>query len=316
MRELPETIETVRAFSRFYTATVGTLEEGLLKSSLTLPEARLLFEIANAESPTATGLASQLKLDLGYISRLIARFEERGLIRRNVSAMDARQNEISLTNAGRKQFQAIDQRSNEEVAQLISGLTPAEQRKLADSMLSIEMLLQPKKKRSSSSAPFVLRSHHPGDMGWIIHRHGALYAQEYGWDQRFEALVAKIAADFIEQYDPQCERCWIAEQEGAFAGCVFLVKDRTAEKTAKLRLLLVEPSARGAGLGRTLVRQCTEFARLAGYSRIVLWTNNVLTAARHIYENEGYCLKQEEQHESFGKKLIGQNWELPLTGPV
>lgn len=313
MRELPGTIETVRAFTRFYTAIMGTLNEGLLQSSLTLAEARVLFEIANSEKLTATEVSSKLKLDLGYVSRILARFDERGLIRRNVSAMDARQNEISLTTTGRKQFDAVDRRSNEEVAQLLSGLAPAELQKLAHSMRSIEMLLQPGKKRSSSTQPFVLRSHHPGDMGWIIHRHGALYAQEYGWDQRFEALVAKIAADFIEQYDPRCERCWIAEQEGAFAGCVFLVKDRTAEKTAKLRLLLVEPSARGAGLGRTLVRQCTEFARLAGYSRIVLWTNSLLTSARRIYEGEGYRLRQEEEHKSFGKKLTGQNWELLLT---
>lgn len=303
---------TVRRFNRFYTAAIGTLEEGLLRSSLTLAEARLLFEIATAERPTASEIAGRLKLDLGYVSRLLGRFEDRGLIRRKASSEDGRQSIISLTAAGRKEFKVIDQRSNQQVEEMLAPLGHEKQQKLVRAMLSIEEILGPEGDATTAARPFMLRNHRPGDMGWIVYRHGAIYAEEYGWDERFEALVARITAEFIEEYDGKSERCWIAERDGEFLGCVFLIRDRAAERTAKLRLLLVEPRARGLGVGRTLVRQCSQFAQKAGYARIVLWTNSVLTAARRIYEHEGYRLVREEKHESFGKKLTGQYWELEL----
>lgn len=305
-----ECIQTVRRFSRFYTARLGTLQEGLLNSRLSLAEARLLYEIATSDLPAASALATRLHLDPGYVSRLMARLQQRGLIRRRRSAADARQSLISLTTAGRKEFSTLDRRSSEEVAALLRPLSPEQRRRLMHAMGTVETLLDPAPPPNSS--PFVLRTHRPGDIGTVIHRHGLLYAQEYGWDERFEALVARVAADFIDHYDPTCERCWIAERDGEFLGCVFLVRERSAERTARLRLLLVEPSARGLGLGRVLVRQCSQFARQAGYQRIVLWTNSVLDAARHIYESEGYHLLREQEHESFGKKLTSQDWELLL----
>ncbi len=322
-------IQDVRRFSRFYTAHLGTLDEHLLKSSLSLAEARVLYEIATSPDGAASSLAERLRLDPGYLSRMLARFEERGLIRRRRSSADARQAIISLTAAGRKEFGTLDRRSSEQVAAMLAPLSVEERRRLTESMAVVETILDPAP--AVNRAPFILRGHRPGDMGEVVSRHGALYAQEYGWDERFEAMVARITADFIDQYDPACERCWIAERDGQFLGCVFLVKDRSkkpvedssghaadrmapsrAEKTARLRLLLVEPSARGLGLGRALVRQCTEFARQVGYERIVLWTNSVLDAARHLYECEGYRLLGEEHHDSFGKKLTSQDWELML----
>ena len=325
-------IQDVRRFSRFYTAHLGTLDEHLLKSALTLAEARVVYEIATSADSTASGLADRLHLDPGYLSRLLARFEQRGFIRRRHSAADARQAIISLTAAGRKEFATLDRRSSEQVAAMLAPLSAEQRRRLTESMAVVETILDPAP--VPNRAPFILRSHRPGDMGVVVSRHGALYAQEYGWDERFEAMVACITADFIDQYDPACERCWIAERDGAFLGCVFLVKDRAKkpvgnpgpgehqtvdssvpgrpQKTARLRLLLVEPSARGFGLGRALVRQCSEFARQAGYERIVLWTNSVLDAARHLYECEGYRLLGEEHHDSFGKKLTSQDWELTL----
>jgi len=308
-----ETVQAIRRFGRFYTAAIGTLQEGFLKSSLTLAEARLLYEIASADGPTASQLAGKLKLDMGYVSRLLTRFDERGLIRRKASEADARRSIISLSRAGRKEFAALDRQSNEQIAGLIAALGPEKQRKLVESMAAIESILG----AETTARPYLLRTHRIGDMGWIVHRHAVLYAQEYGWDERMETLAARITADFLDQYDPACERCWIAERGSGgvreFLGCVFLVKDRSKKKTAKLRLLLVEPSARALGVGRTLVQQCTRFAKEAGYARIVLWTNSVLHAARRIYEREGYRLVEEQEHESFGKNLTAQNWELELS---
>ncbi|MFY9745298.1 MAG: helix-turn-helix domain-containing GNAT family N-acetyltransferase [Acidobacteriaceae bacterium] len=310
MTEIDETVQAVRRFSRFYTALMGTLDEGFLRTALSFPESRALYEISTSGHPAASAIAAGLRLDAGYVSRLLARLEERGLIRRRISSVDARQSAIFLTAAGRKEVAALDARSSQLVSEMLSPCSEEQRRKLVDAVTTIESILGVSASRDQH--PFVLRTHRPGDMGMVVHRHGALYAQEYGWDERFEALVARITADFIDEYDRQCERCWIAERDGEFLGCVFLVKDRSAERTAKLRLLLVEPSARGLGLGRALVRQCTQFARQAGYERIVLWTNSVLTAARRIYEREGYNLVREEDHESFGRKLTGQYWELRL----
>ncbi len=303
-------VQAVRRFTRFYTAALGTLDEGLLHSPLSLPEARLLYEIANAEEPTVTEIAQRLRLDLGYVSRLLSRLEERKLIRRKSSEKDARQILIVLTAAGRKQFATLDQRSSEQVKALMEPLSLVQREMLVRSMGTIEGILGGVE--AASRKPFVLRTHRPGDMGWVVSRQALLYTREYGWDERYEALAARIVADFIEQYEPARERCWIAERDGEPMGCVFLVRERAEEKTARLRLLHVEATARGLGLGRALVQQCTEFARQVGYERIVLWTNSVLTAARHLYEEEGYKLLQEEEKENFGKKLTSQTWELRL----
>lgn len=301
-------IASIRRFNRLYTRAIGTLQEGLLQSSLTLPEARVLYEIASRNQPAASEIAASLKMDVGYLSRILSAFAARNLITRRPSKNDGRQALLSLTKTGQKQFATLDRRSNEQIGQMIHPFTEEQRRRLVAAMNSIESLLG----EAPDPEPYILRPHRPGDMGWVVQRHGALYAQEYGWDERFEALVAHITADFIDNFDPQRERCWIADCQGESLGCVFLIKDEKHQDTARLRLLLVEPSARGLGLGRTLVQQCSSFARQAGYRRITLWTNSVLDAARHIYQNEGYRLIGEDPHHSFGKALVGQNWELDL----
>lgn len=318
-------IASIRQFNRFYTQLIGTLNEGLLESELSLAEARVLYELANRNESTASEIAADLNLDMGYLSRILRSFSTAKLIRRDRSKTDGRQTLLSLTPAGQRQFKLLNQRSSEQVRKILKPLSPQHQTRLVSSMSTIESLLN---KKQPVSSPTTLRQHRPGDMGWVVERHGALYAQEYGWDQRFEALVARIAADFIDHYDPTCERCWIAERNGERLGCVFLVRDtespasiktevpsedtRRGEKTARLRMLLVEPSARGLGLGRTLVQQCTAFARASGYRRIVLWTNSILDSARHIYEREGYRLVGEKPYSAFGKDLTSQDWQLDL----
>jgi DNA-binding MarR family transcriptional regulator/GNAT superfamily N-acetyltransferase len=315
---VPETqIASVRRFSRFYTHLLGTLNEDLLHSALSLTEARVLYELANRSQPTASEIATHLNLDLGYLSRILRSFSAAKLIRRHASKSDRRQNLISLTPAGRSRFETLNLRSSQQVGEMLAPLSPPQRHRLVDSMAAIESLLDPSPQTSETPAtgPVILRGHKPGDIGWVIERHGLLYAQEYGWDERFEALVARIGADFIDQLEPSLERCWIAERESTRQGCVFLVRDREQSAslpTARLRLLLVEPSARGIGLGRTLVQQCTAFARSAGYRRIVLWTNSVLTSARRIYEQEGYRLLREKPYTAFGKDLVSQDWELRL----
>jgi DNA-binding MarR family transcriptional regulator/GNAT superfamily N-acetyltransferase len=318
-------IASIRKFNRFYSQLIGTLNEGLLESELSLAEARVLYEIAKRNEPTASEIAADLNLDMGYLSRILRSFSTAKLIRRHRSKTDGRQAILSLTPAGQRQFKLLNERSSEQVRQILKPLSPQQQTQLVGSMSAIESLLN---RKQPVSSPITLRQHRPGDMGWVIERHGALYAQEYGWDQRFEALVARIAADFIDRYDPTCERCWIAERNGERLGCVFLVRDtessasrktgvpsestRWGEKTARLRMLLVEPSARGLGLGRTLVQQCTAFARTAGYRRIVLWTNSILDSARRIYEHEGFKLLREKPYSAFGKDLTSQDWQLDL----
>jgi DNA-binding MarR family transcriptional regulator/GNAT superfamily N-acetyltransferase len=306
--EINNQISSIRRFNRFYTRAIGTLQEGLLESPLSLPEARVLYEIASRNQPTASEIAAALKMDLGYLSRILSTFTARKLIIRKTSPNDARQTLLSLTKAGQQQFATLDRRSNHQIKQMVQPFTPEQRSRLVAAMNSIESLLGD----TPSPEPYILRPHRPGDIGWVVARHGALYAQEYGWDQRFEALVARITADFIDHFDPQRERCWIADRSGESLGCVFLVKDPKLTDTARLRLLLVEPGARGLGLGRTLIQECTHFARQAGYRKITLWTNSVLDAARHLYQREGYRLVSEEPHRSFGKNLVGQHWELPL----
>jgi DNA-binding MarR family transcriptional regulator/N-acetylglutamate synthase-like GNAT family acetyltransferase len=300
-------VGAVRRFNRFFTRRIGVLREGLLHSPYSLTEARILFEIANGEDLTASDLARELGLDPGYLSRILARLDQQGLIDKVRSADDGRRRLLALTQQGEQAFAPLDSRSREEVSEMLGGLSAADRRRLLESMRIIESVLQ---KSFKYSEPFVLRAHEAGDMGWIVHRHGVLYAREYGWDERFEALVARIVADFVDNFDPAKERCWIAEMRGDIVGCVFVVNGGDA--VAKLRLLLVESEARGLGLGTRLVEECIRFARDCGYEKITLWTNSVLHAARHIYEEHGFQLVEEEEHHSFGHDLVGQNWELEL----
>jgi DNA-binding MarR family transcriptional regulator/N-acetylglutamate synthase-like GNAT family acetyltransferase len=307
-KEDPRTrIDAIRRFNRFFTRRIGVLREGLLHTPYSLTEARILFEIANHHDLTASDLSRELGLDPGYLSRILAGLERRDLIERTPSESDARRLLLALTPEGRDAFSLLDARSREEVAEMLGELSEEEQQRLLEAMRTIERILD---KGLKYSEPFFLRTHEPGDMGWVVHRHGVLYAWEYGWDERFEALVARIVADFINNLDPARERCWIAEMEGERVGCVFVVK--ASDEVAKLRLLLVEPKARGLGLGSRLVKECIRFARSRGYKTLTLWTNSVLDAARHIYEEQGFVLVEEEEHHSFGKGLVGQNWKLAL----
>jgi len=312
-----ERVETVRAFNRFYTRRIGVLHENLLDSSFTLTESRLLWELAHGTSATATELARSLDLDAGYLSRLLAGFKQRGLIKATRSKDDGRQMHLSLTAAGRRAFAPLDTRSQQQVGALLGSLAEPQQQQLLQAFAQIGRLLDTPDERAAR-APYLLRAQRPGDIGWVVARHGALYAQEYRWDMRFESLVARIAADFVDRFDATREACWIAERDGINVGCVFLVQSRddsTGEPlpgVAQLRLLLVEPSARGLGIGARLVAECSRFARQAGYRSIRLWTNDVLSAARHLYRKEGYVLTASERHHSFGHDLVGQTWELAL----
>jgi len=302
-----ERIGDVRQFNRFFTRQIGVLREGLLHSPYPLTDARILFELGQTDQLTASRLGRELGLDAGYLSRILARLEQQGLIEKVRSENDGRQLLLSLSSVGREAFALLDQRSREEVSEMLNDLSEEDQQRLLKAMQTIESVLT---KGFKFSEPFVLRPHEPGDMGWVAHRHGVLYAQEYGWDEHFEALVAKIVADFIIEYNPARERCWIAEMDGEIIGSVFVVQ--SSETVAKLRLLLVEPKARGLGLGTRLVEECIRFARRRGYQKMMLWTNNVLLEARHIYVKTGFQLVAEETHHSFGHDLIGETWELVL----
>jgi DNA-binding MarR family transcriptional regulator/GNAT superfamily N-acetyltransferase len=305
--DIRQRVEAVRRFNRFYTQQIGVLQERLLRSPFSLTEVRILYELAHRQKLTATELGKELGLDGGYLSRILRGFEKRGLIGRTPSEADGRQSHLGLTEEGRDAFAPINARSHDEVAAALSNLSTAQQKRLVEAMHTIERVLgaQPEQK-----ALYLLRPHRPGDMGWVVHRHGLLYSQEYGWDDQFEALVASVVAKFIQHYDPKRERCWIAEKGGEPVGSVFLVKQ--SKTAAKLRLLLVEPKARGLGLGARLVSECVGFARQVGYRKIMLWTNSVLYAARHIYEEAGFRLIHKEHHHSFGHDLIGETWELKL----
>jgi DNA-binding MarR family transcriptional regulator/GNAT superfamily N-acetyltransferase len=308
MTELSEErIGTVRQFNRFFTRQIGVLREGLLHSPYPLTDARILFELGQCNQVTASRLGRELGLDAGYLSRILARLEQQGLLEKVRSENDGRQLLVSLTAAGREAFALLDQRSREEVSEMLEDLSEEDQQRLLKAMQTIESVLS---NGFKFSEPFVLRPHEPGDMGWVAHRHGVLYAQEYGWDEHFEALVAQIVAEFINNYNPGRERCWIAEMDGEIIGSVFVVQ--SSETVAKLRLLLVEPKARGLGLGTRLVEECIRFARRRGYQKLILWTNSILLEARHIYKKTGFKLVAEEAHHSFGHDLIGETWELVL----
>jgi DNA-binding MarR family transcriptional regulator/N-acetylglutamate synthase-like GNAT family acetyltransferase len=310
VEDLGSSVEAVRRFNRVFTRRIGVLREGLLHTPYSVTEARILFELARCEDTIASDLSRELGLDPGYLSRTLARLEEQGLVARARSKGDGRRRIISLTSAGEDAFAMLDSRSREEVAEMLGELSEGERWRLLEAMATIEGILQ---RDFKFSEPFVLRMHEPGDMGWVVHRHGVLYAREYGWHESFEALVARIVAEFVDGFDPAMERCWIAEMGGKRVGCVFVVE--ASERVAKLRLLLVEPEARGLGLGNRLVEECIRFARGRGYQKITLWTNSVLEAARHIYEEHGFVLVDEEDHHSFGHDLVGQNWELDLKEP-
>jgi DNA-binding MarR family transcriptional regulator/GNAT superfamily N-acetyltransferase len=305
--EVQQRVDAVRSFNRFYTKRIGVLHEGLLGSPYSLTEVRVLYELANRSQPTAAALGRDLGLDPGYLSRILRSFARRGLVAKARSAADGRQSLLSLTARGRKAFAPLNAKSHDEVAAMLARLSAAEQRRLIDAMRTIQTLLGG---RAEPRVAYLLRSHRPGDMGWIIHRHGALYAEEYGWDETFEALVAEVAAAFVRRFNAKREHCWIAEREGEIVGSVFLVQK--SPTVGQLRLMYVEPKARGLGIGSRLVEECLRFARQVGYRKVVLWTNSVLAAARHIYEKAGFRLIQSEPHRSFGHDLVGETWELTL----
>jgi DNA-binding MarR family transcriptional regulator/GNAT superfamily N-acetyltransferase len=306
---IDQRIASVWNFNRLITRKIGALREGLLHSSFSLTESRVIFEVAHREHTTAADLTKELGLDAGYLSRILSRLEEQGIIEKVRSEQDARQRILHLTSKGEKEFDLLNKRSNAEIDELLNELSENDQQRLMNAMQTIEGLLNGKEFKYSEA--FFLRQHEPGDMGWIVHKHGILYAREYGWDERFEALVSQIAADFINNYNSNKERCWIAEINGEIVGSIMVVQ--YSEKVAKLRLLLVDPKARGLGLGSKLVEECIRFAKRKGYSKLVLWTNDVLKEARHIYKKAGFILVAEEKHYSFGHELTGETWELQLN---
>jgi DNA-binding MarR family transcriptional regulator/predicted N-acetyltransferase YhbS len=299
-------VEEIRRFNRFYTRRIGVLGRGLLGSDLSLTEVRVLYELAHSHAPTASELARDLDLDPGYLSRILARFERAGYLTREPTAADARRSLLSMTAAGRKVFEPLDAAAHDQVRAMIAGIPAAGQRRLITAMRDIESLLGTQR----DAHDVVLRDPAPGDFGWVIERHGVLYAQEYGWGERFEALVADVVARFMASRDPDRERCWIADFNGEPVGSVFLVAK--SKRIAKLRLLIVEPEARGLGIGSRLVQVCLAFAREASYRTVELWTQSVLHAARRIYERSGFELIAHETHTTFGPEVMGQTWRLNL----
>jgi DNA-binding MarR family transcriptional regulator/GNAT superfamily N-acetyltransferase len=303
-----EAIGQVRRFNRFYTGQIGVVSEHLLKSDYSLAEARVLYELAHRSQPTASEIAAALRLDRGYLSRILQRFQRDGLLARTKSGDDARARFLSLTPKGRRTMNALEARSDEEVSALLRRVPVLARRRLASAMHAIEEVLGP---QGESKAPFLLRGPQPGDLGWIVSRHGALYAQEYGYDWRFEALVATIVGEFVAHHDLKGERCWVAEKGGEVVGSVFLV--RASTKVAKLRLLYVEPNARSHGIGARLIEECMRFARQAGYRKLSLWTQSELLAARRLYEKAGLVRVKKVPHDSFGRdNLVAETWELKL----
>jgi DNA-binding MarR family transcriptional regulator/GNAT superfamily N-acetyltransferase len=301
-------VATTRRFNRFYTRKIGILQEGLLDSPLSLTEARVLYELANRSEPTAADLRRDLGLDAGYLSRILRGFQQHRWIERRPAQHDGRRQLLTLTRAGRATFDTLNSRSDEDVTRMLRGIGRADLERLTQAMRTVEEVLE---RPSRAPATFVLRTHRPGDIGWVVYRHGVLYSQEWGYDERFEALVAQIAAEFVQNFDASAERCWIAEGDGERVGSVFLV--RKSKHIAKLRLLLVEPSARGLGIGKRLVEECIRFARQCGYRKLVLWTQSELEAARSVYQQAGFRLTKKERHSSWGRRtLIAESWELPL----
>jgi DNA-binding MarR family transcriptional regulator/GNAT superfamily N-acetyltransferase len=305
--EFEEKVEIVRRFNRFYTKQIGLLHDGLLHSRYSLTQARVLYELAHLEDPTASELRSRLDLDAGYVSRILRGFEKEALLKKKRSAHDGRKQLLRLTAKGRKAFEILNARSQAEIGDMLRGLPERDQDRLLGGVGTIMSILQEQPEDSA----LVLRPHRQGDIGWITYRHAVLYAEEFGWDEEFESLVAEILADFLKNYDSRRERSWIAEIGGEFAGCIFITNG--GDGVAKLRLLLVEPRARGRGVGGRLVEECVRFARGAGYRMITLYTNHVLLAARKIYERAGFRVVESWDHHSYGHDLTGENWELDLV---
>jgi len=314
-------IEAVRHFNRDYTRRIGVLREGLLDSPFSLTQARVLYELAHREEPTATALGQELGLDAGYLSRILRQFERRRLIARRRSANDSRQVSIALTARGRKVQRDLDQRSHHSVDRMLAGLRRSDRQRLVTSLAEVHRTLSPQssgneaatKSAAVKKPAIVLREHGPGDIGWAIARHGELYAGEFGWNAEFEGFVAVLFGNLTKQPPRAGEKLWIAEIGGERVGCVFVVRNEEDPKAAQLRCLLVDPKARGMGVGRRLVEECVQFAKDQGYRRMVLWTNDVLVAARRIYEAAGFELVGENRHHSFGKKLNGQTWALEFA---
>jgi DNA-binding MarR family transcriptional regulator/GNAT superfamily N-acetyltransferase len=300
-------IAAVRAFNRFYTRKLGVLDQPLMQSPYSLSEARVLYELAHRQEPSAKEIGTELGLDAGYLSRIVQNFDESGLITRTPLASDRRQYQLALTAKGRQASAKLERSSQDEVGAMLAALPRGGSQKLVGAMAAIERLLDETGKPSPSA---ILRSHRPGDMGFVVQSHGALYASEYGFDSSFEALVAEIAAKFLTSFDASRERCWIAELDGVQVGSVFLVKH--TDDIAKLRLLLIDPAGRGQKLGQRLVGECIAFAKACGYRRITLWTQSILVAARRIYQDAGFALVATEPHRSFGQSLIGETWEREL----
>jgi DNA-binding MarR family transcriptional regulator/GNAT superfamily N-acetyltransferase len=301
-------IEAVRRFNRYYTRRIGVLQPGYLGSPFPLPQARVLYELGQRGECTASELGADLDLDLGYLSRLLQGLRRQGLVQGEASKQDARRVHLSLTAKGRRAYQQLDARSREDVAGMLGTLAAPEQARLVDALQAAEKVLE--KKSSANEKSVTLRNHRPGDMGWVVQAHGRLYFEEYGWDERFEALVAGIASAFVKNFDEERERCWIAEMDGEPVGSVFVVKN--SKTVAKLRLLIVEPRARDRGLGRRLVEECIGFARAKGYRKLVLWTQSNLAAARKIYAKTGFKRVKRQPHQEFGVRLVGEYWELKL----
>ncbi|MBC6462075.1 helix-turn-helix domain-containing GNAT family N-acetyltransferase [Actinomadura sp. HBU206391] len=299
-------VTAVRGFNRFYTGLIGVLREGLVNTPYSLTEARVIFELAQSEATEVADLRRALDLDAGYLSRMLARFEADRLITRERSSTDARRQVIRLTAQGGSVYEMLDERSGEDIRELLGGITVEQRRRLIAALGTVQEVLD----EVPRPRAFVLRPLGPGDFGWVIHRNGLLYAEEYGWDHTYEALVARIVADYVDGHDPRRECGWIAEVDGSPVGCVFCV--RKSDEVAQLRLLLVDPGVRGMGIGGRLVAECLRFAEAAGYAEIMLWTNDVLVDARRIYERAGFELEGEEPHHSFGHDLVGQFWRRSL----
>lgn len=308
---IDERVSAVRAFNRFYTRRIGVLAEHLHDSPFSLAELRVLYELANSDQPTAGAIGGTLGIDPGYLSRILGRFEARGYVERHASAIDKRSRSLKLTRSGRDVYSRYNECSRDEMAVILGNLSTSEQDRLVNSLAVVRRLLEGA--HSGGPSDYLVRAHRPGDIGWVVQRHGALYADEYGWTVQFEAMVAEIAAKFVQNFDPARERCWIAERGGENIGCIFLV--RSSDEVAQLRLFLVEPSARGLGVGRRLLDECISFARQAEYAKLTLWTNALLTSACHLYERAGFCLVDEELVHDLGMEFTAQTWDLNLGRP-
>lgn len=311
--EIDRAVDSFRGFNRFYTRFLGLLDEELVKSGFSLSEARVMFELAQRTESGATEISNELSLDAGYLSRILRKLEDAGLLHRSPLPSDARYAVLRLSRKGKAAFEELNGLSSGQAAAILERLTPANRGDLLESMRRIERVLSP---QAEGTPAFVLRQHRAGDMGWVVQRQSILYADEYGWNSEYEALAARIVADFLDHFDPARERCWIAERNGEPLGCVFLVRHPEEQATARLRLLHVERAARGMGLGKALVAECLRFARLAGHEKVTLWTQSILHAAHKIYQDVGFRLVLEQPHHSFGKDLIGQIWELDLKRPI